>query len=80
VTTPSVTRTEPYRLTRAEADQLAAEFRSGAAPVPVAALHRGVVEAMTDPVEAGLRYGGLALALIGLGLLALWRPIRRSSR
>jgi len=24
-----VTRTEPYRFTRAEADQLAAEFRSG---------------------------------------------------
>jgi len=37
-------------------------------------------EGLAEPVEAGLRYGGLALALIGLGLLALWRPIRRSSR
>ena len=31
-----MTRTEPYRFTRAEADQLAAEFRSGARPSPVA--------------------------------------------
>lgn len=38
-------------------------------------------EGLSGPAEAGLRYGGLALALIGLGLLALWwRPIRRPSR
>ena len=37
-------------------------------------------EGLPEPVEAGLRYGGLALALTGLGLLALWRPLRRSSR
>lgn len=34
-------------------------------------------EGLSRPLEAGLRYGGLALALIGLGLLVLWRPIRR---
>ena len=37
-------------------------------------------EGLGRPVEAGLRYGGLALALTGLGLLVLWRPMRRSSR
>jgi hypothetical protein len=37
-------------------------------------------EGLPGPVEAGLRYGGIALTLTGLGLLALWRPRRRSSR
>jgi hypothetical protein len=39
-------------------------------------------DGLAEPVEAGLRYGGLALGVAGLGvlilwLLALWRPIRR---
>ncbi len=37
-------------------------------------------EGLAEPVEGSLRYGGLALALTGLGLLAVWRPRRRSSR
>ncbi len=35
-------------------------------------------EGLSEPVEAGLRYGGLALALGGLGVLFLWRPLRSS--
>jgi hypothetical protein len=36
-------------------------------------------EGLAEPAEALLRYGGLALALTGLGLLVVWwRPIRRS--
>jgi len=36
-------------------------------------------EGLAPPLPAGLRYGGLALALAGLGLLVLWRPLRRSA-
>ncbi|MDQ3715563.1 MAG: hypothetical protein M3381_05970, partial [Actinomycetota bacterium] len=36
-------------------------------------------ERLPEPVEAALRYGGIALALVGLGLLVLWRPVRRAS-
>jgi hypothetical protein len=40
-------------------------------------------EGLAEPVEAGLRYGGLALGVAGLGVLILWllaprRPIRGS--
>jgi WD40 repeat protein len=36
-------------------------------------------EGLAEPAEALLRYGGLALAFTGLGLLVVWwRPIRRS--
>jgi len=37
-------------------------------------------EGLDRPLQGVLRYGGLALALAGLGLLALWRPLRRSAR
>jgi hypothetical protein len=37
-------------------------------------------EGLAEPVEGSLRYGGLALALTGVGLLAVWRPRRRLSR